>query len=259
MSEQLAERVEFEKTHMADEIEFDFSPEARVDWSEGVEDFQDKTPGELYAMLGLEKPSIPFFQEQITVESEISGQLGELEGSSAATEGFSLRWHQLVAVVKMMERAFTSQPILLMDDVGLGKTVQVLAFFAMLAYYREMYSQLQKYPGIWGKQSSIRQVRSKELINAQGKGGMWSDYAGRQAQLPDYPFLIVVPPALVEQVTLESARFLMPGSLEIIKIIGSVKQREELWKTADERSFVRSHMRLYIASTTVGVDLPQLV
>ena len=88
---------------------------------------------------------------------------------------------------------------------------------------------------------------------------MWSDYASRHTPQPDSPFLIVMLPALVEQVTLESAWFLMPGSLEIIKITGSVKQHNELWKKADEQSLAHSHMRLYIASTTVSVDLPQLV
>ncbi|KAH8986474.1 hypothetical protein EDB92DRAFT_1760488, partial [Lactarius akahatsu] len=91
-------------------------------------------------------------------------------------------WHQLVGVVKMLERGMTSQPVLLMDDVGLGKTVQVLAFFVMLAYYWEAYAETGKYLGIWGKH--------------------W-DYMGRQSILPEYPFLIVVPPTLVEQVMLE--------------------------------------------------------
>ena len=84
---------------------------------------------------------------------EVSGEPEGLEGSAMASEDFTLRWHQLVGVVKMLECAMCSQPVLLMDDVGLGKTVQVLAFFAMLAYYRQRYKDKNSYPegGMWGK------------------------------------------------------------------------------------------------------------
>ena len=50
----------------------------------------------------------------------------------------------------MVESALTSSPILLMDDVGIGKTLQVIALFATLAYYCSYHAQTNKYPGIWG-------------------------------------------------------------------------------------------------------------
>jgi SNF2 family DNA or RNA helicase len=151
MEEQLAERLEHEQAEAETEepVEFDILPAVDVDWSEGVEELRPKTPEELYRMLGLERHSIPFFREKIS-KLDLSGEHRETE-SATATEGFALRWHQLVGLVKMTERALTSQPVLLMDDVGLGKTVQVLALFATLAYYREVYRKSEKYPGIWGK------------------------------------------------------------------------------------------------------------
>jgi SNF2 family DNA or RNA helicase len=152
MGEQLAERLELEKAEMVDEVEFELDPAPVEEWSEGVEHLKKKTPEELYQMLGLEKASIPFFKEKsVGAEQEVSGELGEVETSATTTEGFSLRWHQLAGLVRMLERARTSQPVLLMDDVGLGKTVQVLALFAMLAYYRVHYKTQGRYPGLWGE------------------------------------------------------------------------------------------------------------
>ncbi|KAH9019253.1 P-loop containing nucleoside triphosphate hydrolase protein [Lactarius pseudohatsudake] len=228
MSEQLAERLEAENLQLWKPVKFDFEPEGAVEWSEGVENLQNKTPEELYKLLGLGEESVPFFREKITVDATAD----ESDGGTTTNKRFSLRWHQLVGVVKMLERAMASQPVLLMDDVGLGKTVQVLAFFAMLAYYREAYAETGKYPGIWGQQDG------------------WRDYRGRQSVLPEYPFLIVVPPTLVEQVTLECTRFLKPGSLDVIRVTGSLDQHKDLWTEADKRAKVAPHMRLYVASTT---------
>ena len=85
-------------------------------------------------MLGLEKHTIPFFKVE-AVKQDISSDLGELETSTTTTEGITLQWYQLVKTVRALEQVATSEPVLLMDDVGLGKTVQVIAIFAMLAFY----------------------------------------------------------------------------------------------------------------------------
>jgi SNF2 family DNA or RNA helicase len=246
MSSLLLERLEQERAQAENvPVEFDLAPEALVDWSEGVEHLQRKTPSELYEMLGLKEPSIPYFNEYIS----------DQEGSGGTKELFSLRWHQLVGVTKMMERAMTSQPVLLMDDVGLGKTVQVLAFFAMLAYYRAYYDQNKRYPGAWGKRFALDcEFRQSELTRAKGKQGDWTDYGGTKNTLPNNPFLIVVPPTLVEQVTQECNRFLQPGSLDVIKVTGSAEQHEQLWAQAGNLSNLEPGRRLYVASTTVSVN-----
>ena len=165
MSEQLWERLELEKAPMEDRIEFDVDPAQREEWSEGVEHLKHKNPAELYALLGLEKHSIPFFREDGAVEQDVSGDLGELESSATTTEGTSLRWHQLVGTVRALERAATSDPVLLMDDVGLGKTVQVIAIFAMLAFYREYYKKNKRYPGDWGESSAFTCERERRGVD----------------------------------------------------------------------------------------------
>lgn len=151
MSEQLAERLELEKAQMESNIEFNVDPAPLEAWSEGVEHLKGLTPGELYQLLGLERHSIPFFRQGNV--REVSGELGEMETSATTTEGTSLRWHQLVGVVRILERSIKSEPVLLMDDVGLGKTVEVLALFAMLTYYREFYNKHGQYPGLWGERN----------------------------------------------------------------------------------------------------------
>ena len=165
MSEQLAARLELESAHMVDQIDFNAEPGPTEEWSEGVEHLKKKTPAELYQLLGLDRHSIPFFKDEGTVVAEVSGELEELETSATTTKGTELRWHQLVGVVKALERAMTSDPVLLMDDVGLGKTVEVLAIFAMLAYYRESFKRNRRYPGLWGEW--IRGV----WVHVQTKGG----------------------------------------------------------------------------------------
>jgi SNF2 family DNA or RNA helicase len=151
MSLELAERLELEQAEMVDRMEIDWDPEPNEEWSEGVEHLQEKTPAELYKMLGLERHAIPFFRSGQVTERDASQELGEQETSATTTEGHSLQWHQLVGVVKMLDRAKKSEPVLLMDDVGLGKTVQVIALFSMLAYYRTYFKLNGRYPGLWGE------------------------------------------------------------------------------------------------------------
>ena len=84
---------------------------------------------------------------------------------------------------------------------------------------------------------------------------MWKDYTGVEKALPDHPFLIVVPPTLVDQVTQECARFLKPGSMDLVPITGAVEQRRNLWTEVGTRSHIAENMRLFIASTTVSVNI----
>lgn len=156
MSEQLAERLELEKAHKVDKMEFAFEYELEAEsevFSEGVKHLENKTPAELYKLLGLERHSIPYFKDKGAVEQDVSSKSGGLEtiATTTQTEGGSLPWHQLVVVVRAMERGMRSEPVLLIDTIDLGKTVPVIATFAMLAYYREYYREKRRYPGLWGE------------------------------------------------------------------------------------------------------------
>ena len=65
------------------------------------------------------------------------------------------RWHQLVGILKMLHLAFDGKPVLLVDEVGVGKTMQVVGVIAMLAHYRDCWEKTQDYPGIFGKYRAI--------------------------------------------------------------------------------------------------------
>jgi hypothetical protein len=128
-----------------------------VDWMEGIEHLQKVSVEGLYDMLGFSDRKIPFLAATIDVEPEFAVLPGDedIEGATTPmqvtmTQPLTLKWHQLVGVVKMVECALTSQPVMLMDNVGLGKTLEVVAFFAVMAYYRKFYSETKRYPGVWG-------------------------------------------------------------------------------------------------------------
>jgi SNF2 family DNA or RNA helicase len=46
----------------------------------------------------------------------------------------------------MMNMAFIAEPVVLMDEVGLGKTLQIIALVACLAYYQDYYHQKKIFP-----------------------------------------------------------------------------------------------------------------
>ncbi|KAH9008002.1 hypothetical protein EDB84DRAFT_1281323 [Lactarius hengduanensis] len=251
---QLSERLELHVTENAGPVEFNVTPDDPINWSEGVEHLHKTSTSELYAMLGFGDHKIPFLNSEIDCEPDVSQIARASHGDPTPPapppkkEPLSLRWHQLVGVVKMMECALTSQPVLLMDDVGLGKTIQVLAFFCVLAYYRDYYRAEKTYPGLWGRWHVL-------LINCDAnvcKGSKtWQDFAGKLGGLPELPFLFVVPPTLVNQVVTECVRFLQSGSFDIVPYTAGYKTHKSVWDVIEKRSHTVQHMRIYVASSTV--------
>jgi SNF2 family DNA or RNA helicase len=161
---QLAEFLERHKAIEEDMVEIDLEPEEFVDWEEGVEHLRSKTEVELYAMLGFNDMKIPFMNTEVDDDSDIcelpyanaqGGNTGEkMAPPPGQKKPFALKWHQLVGLTKIVQSALTSQPVLLMDNVGLGKTVQVIAFFAVMAYYRKFYTETHRYPGMWSESNT---------------------------------------------------------------------------------------------------------
>lgn len=155
---QLTERIESHKSADTEEplAAVDLEPEEAMNWTEGVESLQNLSEDQLYKMLGFDDRKIPFLVTEIDADTDfgVDAQAGEEDTAPPQVvekQPFALKWHQLVGVVKMMQCAMNSQAVLLMDDVGLGKTLQVIAFFAVLAYYRQFHSETNKYPALWGE------------------------------------------------------------------------------------------------------------
>jgi hypothetical protein len=135
----------------------DFDPDAGppldVNWSEGVEEFNSMSADELWEYLGLPDKIIPFFNPRLDPDSVLDPWTADGRVWFASEENgtpLALRLYQLVGVAKMLLNAFLGMPVLLMDAVGLGKTIQLIAVIAILTYYREYYLVHGRFPGAFG-------------------------------------------------------------------------------------------------------------
>lgn len=120
------------------------------EWTDGVEEYKSQTKDQIWEMLGLSGKSIPLLNDK----QDLSGMHDPW--TDTGREWFSLpengdplvpQWHQLAGIMKMLDNFFASTPTLLMDDVGLGKTLQIVGFFAMLALYRDHHEKNGCFPG----------------------------------------------------------------------------------------------------------------
>ncbi|KAG1838807.1 P-loop containing nucleoside triphosphate hydrolase protein [Suillus subalutaceus] len=137
-------------------------------------------------------------------------------------EPLALRWHQLVGLIKMVKNAFSGSPVLLMDEVGLGKTIQVTALIALLAFYREFYAVHNCFPG--------KIVRSTS------------------ANIPNLPIILVIPANLVPQFTSELHRFLQYGAFDVLPYLATWRSRQSWWKDIWSRSMQPEGRRIIITT-----------
>jgi hypothetical protein len=129
-----------------------------MEWSEGVEDYRNKTMDNLWAILGFQNKRIPclsLIQDPDGIHDPWNEEDQVWFRDPANTVPFNPRWHQLVSIVKLLECAFRGLPVFLMDDVGLGKTLQVTSLIATLAYYCEYHKEHSCFPGAFGECQSL--------------------------------------------------------------------------------------------------------
>ena len=109
----------------------------------GVTAYKEKTYEELSMLLGFPEGRPPLFSKYRSKDTTINSWDDPEEESpkwSQGGEGLSsltLKWHQLCGVASMVEKTFVQQKgggtnICLADDVGLGKSAQIMAFIAFL-------------------------------------------------------------------------------------------------------------------------------
>lgn len=132
-----------------------------IDWEEGVEQYRTPTPMTsemLCTRLGLPQDAkgqfyIPGLAKTIDTNGIFNATKHPKEFSELPQErriAVTLRWHQWVGIHKMVTNAFAGKPILLMDDVGIGKTLQVIATVAVLRWYRHHKRDQGRFPGEFG-------------------------------------------------------------------------------------------------------------
>ena len=138
------------------EISFDDLPDSN--WPSGVEEFSACTMEQLWELLGLSERTLPHFNTDYDDEN-LHDRWDEAEAAWFADKAnlvpFEPRWHQLIGILKMLKMAFEGKPVLLMDEVGVGKRMQVVGVVATLAHYRDCWEKTHDYPGMFGKRCVV--------------------------------------------------------------------------------------------------------
>lgn len=110
-------------------------------WSEGVEEHKKKTTEELARALGLHATELPFFNTKQDPIGELDpwSEAGQAALEHESATPLAPKWHQWVGILKMMDNMFDGKNILVMDEVGVGKSLQAVGAIAMYEYQRLYY------------------------------------------------------------------------------------------------------------------------
>ncbi|KAI6029955.1 P-loop containing nucleoside triphosphate hydrolase protein [Pisolithus microcarpus] len=206
-------------------------------WKEGVEDLSNLTEDDLWARLGLKEcKAIPMFQKYTDPDAVIEPWTDEgeswLNNPDSGREPLHARWHQLVGIIRMLQRAFQGEPVLLMDGVGIGKTFQVIGFISCLAWFRSHYEVHKKFPGAFG------------TLKWQGK----------EANIPDLPFLVVCLVSLHHQWQCEIEWFLQRSTFDVLPYLQRLNKRRDWWIQVKAKSQQQAHRQIILATDTAIQD-----
>ncbi|EJF58184.1 hypothetical protein DICSQDRAFT_25821, partial [Dichomitus squalens LYAD-421 SS1] len=175
-------------------------------WETGVEEFQEYNTDALWGALGLaDTRLLPSFNPVQDARDDASERVDPWDTENwasflASGEGVKLepRWHQLVGLVKIMRHVIEGKPLLLMDQVGVGKTLQIVAAITTYGLFHRYFQTHKKFPGA---------------------------YAGMRAptpdgNLPDVFHLVCVPPSLFIQWQQEIRRYVKHGAVDLFPYEG---------------------------------------
>ncbi|KAI9068788.1 hypothetical protein FKP32DRAFT_1560979 [Trametes sanguinea] len=179
-----------------------------ADWKEGVEAYEQLSIEQMQQMLGLPTPAFPFFNEKQDPSGVHMPWSEEGRAALRSPEATDLApfWHQWVGVLKITDNMMARKNVLLMDQVGVGKTMQAIGAIATYEWLRLTYSQKGRYPDRFG---TLRLPLRNEA-------------------LPAADHVIVCPPNLVEQWTVEIQRYLAWGNFAILPYQGSCTKLNRL-------------------------------
>jgi hypothetical protein len=152
-TEELLHRLNADAVGDVPELNFD-DEVIDINWSEGTEKHSTTTEDEIWEALGLgSEHQLPFFNTEWDpdgLRDPWTKEGKEWFAHSNDTVTLKPRWHQLVGVLKIVESAFLGKNMLIMDDVGIGKTLQLAASIAVLAFFRDHYQKWKRFPGAFG-------------------------------------------------------------------------------------------------------------
>jgi SNF2 family DNA or RNA helicase len=113
-----------------------------------------------------------------------------------------------------------------MDEVGLGKTLQIVAFICFLTWYRDYYARHNDFPGRFGMLYLFDLVLFRNLKNIVAAGKLWQ---GKPGNIPNLPSLLIAPVTLVDQVISELHRYLRHGTFDVLPYLGTWERRKLWW------------------------------
>ncbi|KAG9098557.1 hypothetical protein FRC06_006228 [Ceratobasidium sp. 370] len=157
----------------------------------GMEEFRGVPPAQLWASLGLPGATQFPFAEQ----------------GSPTKAAARPKWHQVAGVLAILKGAFTAKlgrparPTMLCDDVGLGKTLQIIGAISMIAHMHEQQ-----------KQQPANSVVPPPFAIEAG-----TPYFAGLERIPNRPFLVVVPSTLSSQWMEQLQVFTERGSFHILR------------------------------------------
>ncbi|KAI9062330.1 hypothetical protein FKP32DRAFT_1535605, partial [Trametes sanguinea] len=187
----------------------ELEPAEPIEWAEGVEAYKKLTIEQMRVAFGLPTAHFPFFNK--TTDSTgnedpwtESGRQALASPNAAELKPF---WHQWVGLLKIVDNLMDGKNLMLMDQVGVGKTLQAVGTLAMYEWLRVHKDSRGQYPARFGQYKKYDLTR--EFTNPSYR-----------ASLPRRMHVIVCTPNLVQQWTSEMHRYLAYGIFTILPYLG---------------------------------------
>lgn len=195
-------------------------------WSEGVEGYAKLAVEDLARALGLHKPELPFCNTKQDPNGELDPwtEKGQAVLNAPSAVPLSPRWHQWVGITKMMDNMFDGKNLLVMDEVGVGKSFQAVGAITMFEYQRLHFQQFKHFSSRFGESGGPPSCMPTNSVAAV-------DHKLGGIKLEADTHLIVVPPGLMHQWTQELHRYLKRGSFSVLPYTGqcTVNSRKAFW------------------------------
>ncbi|PCH35431.1 hypothetical protein WOLCODRAFT_156114 [Wolfiporia cocos MD-104 SS10] len=169
-------------------LDFDVAPD--IEWRTSTEEYEHLTLEQVVVVLGLPDGHIPF--------------LNKKEDPDSCDPWLKEGKHQHISMLKMMHSALNGKPMLLMDEAGVGKSLQAIMFAMLRVYYHKYYKQYNKFPRAFGNQKYMK-------------------------NLEDTFTIIIFPSNLVNQWTGEIKQYLKHSEFDLIPYMGPQGSREMFW------------------------------
>ncbi|KAI9057595.1 hypothetical protein FKP32DRAFT_1583634 [Trametes sanguinea] len=140
--------------------DLELEPVKPIDWAEGVEAYKKLTIEQMRVAFGLPTDHFPFFNKKTdsTGNEDPWTESGRKALASSSAADLKPFWHQWVGVLKIVDNMMDRKNLMLMDQVGVGKTLQAVGTLAMYEWLRVNKETRGQYP------ARFRKLCSKTLF-----------------------------------------------------------------------------------------------